>query len=250
MFGQRKAVRPKKSIFDPSSLPSAPPVSVPNRPPAEIFEFPTVREDSLFKAPAFAPEPPRKRRKAPKSIEFDSSSRREFLTGFHKRKVERTNARKERAKEREKAERKEERRERRGDKERRAAKVLEKIERVRDVVAGKRPVEELEEDDDQDDGDALGSAPSEDEGTQPKRKQKDGKRSASKRASKEDSVKVFRTPHSVTTVTTVENLDLDDFLEAAGAETLDIRTKPTGSSKSDRKEANGSFVRKQRAKLK
>lgn len=244
MFGANKAVKPRKSIFNPGSIPAAPPVVVPNRPPAEVFEFPTFgRDDSLFKQPVLEnpaqSQQKLKKRKKVKAVEFDFDSRREYLTGFHKRKVERTNARRERAKEREKIERREERKERRSGKEKAAEQVLEKIERVRDVVAGKIPVKALEKDEQVDDGfgadldldnnglgrfdssseDGDGKEAAKKKGQNGKRKREDdGPLKVKKQKTpKPDSTTVFTTPHAVTTVTTFEGADLDEFLDAATA---------------------------------
>lgn len=243
MFGPRKAVKPLKSIFRPDSLPANSPVVVPNLPPAQVFEFPTFgTDDSLFK-PKPAPPQPRKK-KAAKPVEFDAAARREFLTGFHKRKVERTNARRERAKERDRIERRDERKERRSGKEQMAGKVLQRIEKVRDVVAGKIPVEELEKEEDEDDemelpendGGAVSDGSSESETEKVEVAKKAPKKQKARKGQKDpkdhvkdsnkDSTMVFSNSHSVTTVTTTEGLELDEFLDTVDPELLKELPKP------------------------
>jgi ribosomal RNA-processing protein 17 len=238
MFGPRKAVRPSKSIFSQTSLPANSPVVIPNAFPAQVFEFPTFgRDDSIFAQPKFRgpnkKEQDKKRKKKQiKSVDFDTDARKEFLTGFHKRKVERTNLRREKAKARDKLERKEERKERRFGKEKAAEAVRDKIEKVRDVVAGKLSVEELAEEDGEEEEEtvvpfrkgrkAYQAEPflfneKNDEDEEPK------ERKPKKKKDKRPETTVFTNEHSVTTVNIIENMDLDDFLDANETPSVPIK---------------------------
>ena len=234
MFGPRKAVRPSKSIFSQTMLPANTPVVVPNAFPAQVFEFPTFgRDDSVFAPQKFSglskKEQDKKRKKKQiKNVEFDTAARAEFLTGFHKRKVERTNLRREKAKAREKLERKEERKERRSGKEKAAEAVRDKIEKVRDVVAGKRPLDDLLGDSDaEEEGEVLvplrkgrkayqeepGAFDAEEEDEVPQKKKL--------KKEKGPETTVWTNKETVTTVNVIESMDLDDFLdESERAEAL------------------------------